>query len=463
MTEAPTAAFARLVRRDPPRRPPVLFDTVCVLGGSIAGLLAARVLADHSRELVIVERDHLEPAVSPRPGTPQDRQVHGLLPGGLAQLERWIPGITQDIRSLGGVVLTSQEVDMYVDGVEQLQSGDTSLLQCSRPLLESALRRRVLALPNVSALSAQATGLTYRDDAVSAVRYVTEGAEREMAVDFVVDAMGRASKFSDWLEQGGYTRPPFHRMQTGVHYATAMFDRSGTDLDLRFTGARFPMLPGPGGLSVGLITPIEDDQWMIGLTVYGDSQPPRTLEEFRSLCDKLPEPFGKAASGTVTREVLTFRQADSRRRDFTGLTRFPARVVSVGDAAISLNATYAQGMSSAALHASCLSEYLGGEPDLAAPAETYFSLQKTAMDAVWAVSAGADAARTEILQGIEVPDEVQRQRWKMGQLALASATDETVAEALKAVGYMFAHPDTLTDPALIERAVAVNRRVTAGG
>ena len=40
------AASDHLTRTDPPVHTTVLFDTACVLGASIAGLLAARVLAD---------------------------------------------------------------------------------------------------------------------------------------------------------------------------------------------------------------------------------------------------------------------------------------------------------------------------------------------------------------------------------------------------------------------------------
>ena len=35
----------------------VLFDTACVLGGSVAALLAARVLADHARTVPVIERN----------------------------------------------------------------------------------------------------------------------------------------------------------------------------------------------------------------------------------------------------------------------------------------------------------------------------------------------------------------------------------------------------------------------
>lgn len=155
---------------------------------------------------------------------------------------------------------------------------------------------------------------------------------------------------------------------------------------------------------------------------------------------------------------MRFRQATSRRRDFVGLAHFPARIVSVGDAAVSLNAKYAQGVSSAALHAACLSDYLASDPDLALPGQRFFASQKVATDAAWGLSASADAVRTDILQGVERSEELQRQRSAMEQLMQAARTDATIAEACQAVRFMFAHPDTLADPALIERAVAVNQR-----
>ena len=50
-----------------------------VLGGSMGGLLAARVLAGHFDRVSIVERDAFPPEGEHRKGTPQARHAHGLL------------------------------------------------------------------------------------------------------------------------------------------------------------------------------------------------------------------------------------------------------------------------------------------------------------------------------------------------------------------------------------------------
>src|ERR1700728_1442880 len=98
------AAFDWLGQAGPPQRPQKLVDTACVLGGSIAGLCAARVLADYADRVVVIERDPIGDEAGFRAGVPQDRHVHTLLPGGLRWLERWLPGFTREIQAGGGVL-----------------------------------------------------------------------------------------------------------------------------------------------------------------------------------------------------------------------------------------------------------------------------------------------------------------------------------------------------------------------
>jgi 2-polyprenyl-6-methoxyphenol hydroxylase-like FAD-dependent oxidoreductase len=128
VTESPIAVFDKLTRVDLPERTPVLFDTACVLGGSIAGLLAARVLADHARTVLIIERDQVNVEGRPRAGVPQDRQGHALLPGGLVQIERWLPGFTREAQDLGGVLVGPGQQVVYLDGHQQVRSGDAQIL-----------------------------------------------------------------------------------------------------------------------------------------------------------------------------------------------------------------------------------------------------------------------------------------------------------------------------------------------
>lgn len=458
MSQDPIAVFDRLAQVDLPTRTPVLFDTACVLGGSVAGLLAARVLSDHARTVLVIEPDEGEVEGSPRAGVPQGRQGHGLLPGGAAQIERWLPGIIKEAENLGAVLNDPDHMAVYLDGHLQARGSDALILTATRPFLESRIRERVLALPNVSTLSARATGFEYCDDAVSAVRVVADGVEQTVAVDFAVDAMGRASRLSDWVQRDGYDRPHLERVRTGINYATAHFERprSADDPDLTCSLAQFAPQSSPDGVAMGTVNAIEDDQWLIMLMAYGENRASTSIEAFRSTCAKMPPVYGKAAAGTVTRAIVTYHQEDSRRRRFAQLARFPARLISVGDAVASFNPVYGQGITSAALHASCLSEYLTGEPELTVPAAEFFALQEVVVDAAWIVSVGGDSARADAVSGAEVPEDVQRQRWAMSQVVRATLVDETISRTFSEVSFMRAHPFTLGDPALIERAIAVN-------
>src|SRR5579859_7938165 len=73
-----------------------------VLGGSVAGLLAARVLADRYAKVTIVERDRLPAAAQHRRGLPHAHHVHGLLPRGRQIVEDLLSGFTDQIMASGG-------------------------------------------------------------------------------------------------------------------------------------------------------------------------------------------------------------------------------------------------------------------------------------------------------------------------------------------------------------------------
>lgn len=460
MEEPEAVVFDRLVHAEPPEEAPDLFETACVLGGSIAGLAAARVLADHARQVVIIERDTVNEEGLPRAGTPQDWHLHVLMPGGHTWLEHWFPGLTQEIGERGAGLSGRNQRDQYSDGQLQVKGDDYMFVTASRPFLESRIRARVLALPNVIAVQAAATGLEYSDDRVSGVRYRSGGDTAVLSAQFVVDAMGRPSKLSDWLRGAGYDSPRLERLPVGINYATARFKRTPGQ-GKQFTGARYSPPYPADGVSGTAAAPIEDDQWLTTLMSYDDMRPGRTLDAFRETCAKLPRGFAESASGPLIGEIKTYHQADSRRRDFTGLRHFPAGLVSVGDAVLSSNPMFGQGMSVAVLHGSCLSEYLRAEPDLSTPATAFFDLQKVLVDAAWSLSAGADSHRLDALTGAEVPEEVSRQREAFGQLVRATLTDEIVAGRLSAVTSLLAHPNTLADPALFERAIAASRQVAA--
>jgi 2-polyprenyl-6-methoxyphenol hydroxylase-like FAD-dependent oxidoreductase len=122
-----------------------------VIGGSMAGLLAARVLADQYQRVTVVERDALAESRENRRGVPQGRHTHGLLAGGRQVLETLFPGISRqlvDAGALSGDIIGDSRWFMEGACHCRFSSGLEGLLM-SRPFLESAVRERVRRLKNV--------------------------------------------------------------------------------------------------------------------------------------------------------------------------------------------------------------------------------------------------------------------------------------------------------------------------
>jgi 2-polyprenyl-6-methoxyphenol hydroxylase-like FAD-dependent oxidoreductase len=126
-------------------------DHAVVLGGSIAGLLAARVLADAYEQVTVVDRDALLPGGGPRRGAPQARHIHGLLARGQQVLEQLFPGFTAELQAYGAPIGDVLGDARLLFGGHRLARTDAGLvvLSASRPLLEDRLRARVRALPGV--------------------------------------------------------------------------------------------------------------------------------------------------------------------------------------------------------------------------------------------------------------------------------------------------------------------------
>jgi 2-polyprenyl-6-methoxyphenol hydroxylase-like FAD-dependent oxidoreductase len=76
-------------------------DHALVIGGSVAGLCAARVLSDFFEQVTVLERDTNPKDVADRPGVPHGRLFHWLLKRGLIELEVLFPGFQELMQGRG--------------------------------------------------------------------------------------------------------------------------------------------------------------------------------------------------------------------------------------------------------------------------------------------------------------------------------------------------------------------------
>jgi 2-polyprenyl-6-methoxyphenol hydroxylase-like FAD-dependent oxidoreductase len=131
---------------------PIVGKQAIVIGAGMAGLMAASVLSKCFTSVTIIERDTLPSEPVPRRGVPQGAHVHTFLGFGVEAMDGLMPGVMDDIYD-AGVVKIRWNLDIWFhDLVGPTELLDVGILTPSvtRPLVEHVVRRKVLALPNVS-------------------------------------------------------------------------------------------------------------------------------------------------------------------------------------------------------------------------------------------------------------------------------------------------------------------------
>ncbi|MFF3607836.1 hypothetical protein [Streptomyces sp. NPDC002463] len=445
-----------------------------VLGGSFAGLLAARVLSDFAEEVVVVEPDLLEGGDGTGPGAPHRRQLHALLAMGHTQIERFFPGITREMVSGGARLGRGDEVRFYVDGVLKAPVADARMLGATRPFVETHVRRRVTALDNVRLEPATGRGLLLQGGRVVGARLAaagapqagdaeaagtSEGDEYDVRADLVVDAMGRSSRLGNWLAAEGWGQAPVDRMRVDLGYATARFARGRELPDTVIAHST----PGPASdyqpavCEPGALAAVEDDAWSVVLAGYAGHRPGRDRAEFLARMRRCVAPLREIADRCeMIGAVEPFHFRESRRRRFTDLTKFPGGLVVLGDAMATVNPVYGQGLTLATLQASSLHVHLRSGASPHDPARDYFRRAAVVVDAAWQLSTTADLAQPHVTG--PYPRGYRFLRWAGDHITTASVRDARVNQTYMDVVHMRRHPKALTGPRVLARTARVLRR-----
>ena len=119
----------------------------------MAGLAAARALAPHVAHVTVVERDHLADRPAQRPGVPQARHLHVLLPGGERALEQLFPSYADGLITAGAVALDIPGDVAWLNPMGWMPRFDRHrMMSASRELIEWYTRTRLGETPNVEIL-----------------------------------------------------------------------------------------------------------------------------------------------------------------------------------------------------------------------------------------------------------------------------------------------------------------------
>jgi len=433
-------------------------ERAVVIGGSVAGVLAARALADAYERVTVIERDSLPEADECRRAVPQGRHVHALLVRGIEVLEELLPGISEEMVEDGAPTFAALN-DIHVAGhgyeFARVAVGRTAFT-ASRPFFEGHMRRRVFALPNVELRErCEALALTASEDRkrVTGVEVRdADGAEELLESDLVVAASGRSARLPAWLEELGYERPPESTLRIDVTYASRAYRLPPGALTDRMVlvGAR-PGLPRGMGLFAQ-----EDDRWLLTLGGYGEDRPPTEPAGFERFAASIAPPHALAAlrEGEPLGEIVSYGFPAHRRRHYERLRRFPAGLVPIGDAICSFNPLYGQGMTVAAVEAAALRDCLArGERRLR---RRYGRAAAKIVDHAWEMATGADLALPEIegkrTLSVRIAGAYTR------RLRETAETDGEVTGAFMRVAGMVEKPTYVLRPKVMRRVLARRKR-----
>lgn len=425
-----------------------------VLGASMAGLIAARVLSDAYGTVTVVDRDTLPDAAEARKGVPQSRQLHVLLAQGRRALDELFAGLADELSAAGAPQVDLHgQVHWRNDGYPMRRApSDLIGVGVSRPLLEATVRARVRKLANVRFHPpAEATALLHTEDRgrVTGVRVTPRaGDPYEIAADLVIDACGRASRSPVWLPAMGYPAPAEERVPVDVTYVTRIYERDARHLD-GLLGALTNAVPGRP--RTGIVAAQEDQRFAVALSGMLGEQPPEDDEGFARFAESL----GMPVISRLVREAAPvgaparMRYPASVRRRYERLRRFPLGYLVFGDAICSFNPVYGQGMTVAAGEGLLLRSLLAGDPDRLAP--RFFRGAGKVIDGPWSIAVGTDLRFPEV-PGPRSP-RVRLVNAYVHRLHAAARTDPVLGAAFLRVLNLVDPPARLLRPSILRRVL----------
>lgn len=436
-----------------------------VIGGSMAGLLAARVLAGHVERVTVVERDALPDAAEQRKGVPQGRQLHALLPRGRNILDRLFPSFSLELEAAGAVpIRVPADVPILSPaGWLDRRAPGWGALSASRPLFEATARRRLRRLPGVTVLERREVIGLHASDGGRAVNGVTvrrldSGETTLLEADLVVDASGRGSRAVAWLGELGYPAPERTEVDPDIAYATRVVripDGHSADWKGVMLTSQPPTMP-----RTGYLFPIEEGQWMVAAMGAGGQHPPTDDEGYTAFLRSLRHPViaDAVAHAQPVTPIRSHRGTANRLWHFERMSRWPDRFLVVGDAVCAFNPVYGQGMSAAAVAAetldACLRDHRRRHPgDRFDGMAARFQRRLARRNAdPWMLSTGEDV-RFPTTRGTPVRASTRAMHRYLDRVVIASTRDPRVADVYVHVLGMLTRPSAVYRPHVLAAAL----------
>ena len=343
---------------------------IAIVGGGMAGLLAALVLARDGHRVTVLERDDTDvPATADeafdhwdRRGAAHARQSHAILARLRRILRERAPDVLDALLAQGATELSVERIlpPDIVDRDPRPGDDDLVLLCCRRLTIEWVLRKAVTSEPGV-----------FWRGGVGVAGFVAEGTDVRgvrledgtiVEADLVVVGGGRNSPVMEWIGAlGGAVQPVEEMSDAGIVYLSRFYRLRG--------GQELPLLTkdGAGGdlgyiafagfygdndtFSITFGVPTNDRELMAMRDEHAWEAAIRTLKPLDPwTADGLAEPITGVESMARLRNRI--------RRFVVDGEPVATGVVVIGDAAVATNPWYGKGCSQAGIAADALSEAL---------------------------------------------------------------------------------------------------------
>ena len=443
-----------------------------VLGGSLAGLLAARVLSDHFEQVTLVERDSFPLTPESRRGTPQANHVHALMPRGRQIIEQLFPNLHLEMMADGApLVDVGRDISWLTpEGWGVRFNSGLEVLAFTRPLLDFHVRRRLSTIDRIKILQdTEIIRLVEREKnkVGGALLRMTlsDGVNVEsiLKADLVVDATGRASRAPQWLSDLGYPKPTETVINGHLGYSSRLFEPPA-ELSRDWKCAFVQAAP-PDEKRGGLLFLVEGNRWLVTMLGGGGDYPPKDDEGFLEFARSLRSPiiYDAIKNAKPLSPIKTHRGTENRLRHFSALLHQPSNFVAVGDALCAFNPVYGQGMTIAAMGVLeldyCLRDKTIRSQDFS---RTVHRRLAKVTKAPWLLATGQDYRYRET-EGGEATFATRFMHRYMDRILRLATHDTTVRAVLLKIFGMLLLPPALFRPAILGRVLWQSFRESVAG
>ncbi|KAJ7631340.1 hypothetical protein DFH06DRAFT_1224277 [Mycena polygramma] len=469
-------------------RKQMLAGTAIVCGGSISGIVAARICADHFERVVIIDPE-IQDSEKPKTRIMQYTAVHGFLALFVQGARRLWPNFDAEMKATGGR-MPEADLQLHYSGVPIVApyteySGKLpTTLVMSRPSSQRVLERLFLQHPTMAktlVLRGTVRKMHASEDGASVATVTIRQLDGTFVTlddaALVVDCTGTSQTGLKWLRAAGFKVPETIRAQYhgNIQYSCLTFDvppSLASKLPIparqRETAVVYLSVPHDDTLATFVMLLIGENntmQLVVGDTSSGDL--PRTAPEvvpfmtgFRGYIKPVPSwvlevvgllcEHGKPSVDVVKIPIQSFVRYHSLPPGI-----LPSNFVAVGDSSMQLNPVHGQGMAKVILNGIALNHVLYSvKPgSFLLPrnfSALYFANAAPALKGLWDATRLHDYGSLKCgpMDG-ETRDTGRFVRWFENKLLSAGSRDEEVASAVWHVRHMLAADKSLFAPTVL--------------